>query len=163
MTDFDMSALADRSQAYDSFIQLKSGGDRYRLKSLQSVDPQFVWPILDRVGDDGSVAFTPGVSQHKHNIQLLLTADEVDTIHPPTNTRTLSYYIYQKELRNSVQIDVSVVFVAKDASTNKFLRLDYTYELEQIGIPRINDELDVLVDAVGRIVPGSISFVRQSS
>ena len=163
MVDFDSNLLTDTVQSYDSFIQIKSGGDRYRLKSLQSVDPQFVWPILDRVGDDGSLAFTPGVSQHKHNQQLILTASEVDTANPPTNTRTISYYIYQKNLRNSVQIDVSVVFVAKDVVTDNFLRLDYTYELEQIGIPRVNEDLDVVVDTVGRILPTSISFVRQAS
>ena len=163
MADFDMNSLADRAQVYDSFVQLKSGSDRYRLKSLQTADPQFVYTNIDRVSDDGQLFLTPGISQHQYSQQLIVTADEVDTATPPTNTRTISYYIDQLEQRNSVQIAVSVVYFAKDASSNKFLRLDFTYELETIGMPRVNDEGDVVLDTAGRILPGTITFVRSSS
>lgn len=163
MADFNKNDLADRTQSLDCFVQLKSGNDRYRLKSLQVADPQFVWPMIDRISDDGQLHLTPGISTHGFTQQIVLTADEVDTVHPPTDTKTISYYIYQKNLRNPVQIAVSVVFVAKDAATNKFLRLDFTYEVETIGMPRTNDELDVFVDVSGRILPDSITFVRQSS
>ena len=42
--DFDTSLLVNRAQVYDSFLQLVSGVDRYRLKSLQS--SQLILSIL---------------------------------------------------------------------------------------------------------------------
>jgi len=163
MADFDFNSLVDRAQSFDSFVQLKSGADRYRYKSLDGITPLFNYPNLDRVADDGALYLTPQVSQNKVSLDLVLTADQVDTANPPTNTRTVSYFLYQKNLRNSVQVSVSTVYYAKDASTNKFLRLDFTFELEDVGIPRLNTDGDSLLKIGGRLLPTSMTFIRGSS
>ena len=164
MTDFNSALLENRAQVYDSFLQLISGSNRFRLKSLQESRPFFVFPNLDRIADDGSLFLTPKVSQHVYNQTMVLTTSEVDTVSPPTDTKTISWFIFQKELRNSVQVEVSCVFVAKETTEPKdTMRLDFKYEIEQFGTIRVNEDGDVLIDTVGRILPGTISFVRNTS
>ena len=141
MVDFDTSLLVNRAQVYDSFLQLVSGVDRYRLKSLQSSQPDFIYPNMDRIDDDGALFLTPQVSQHIHNQTMVLTTSEVDTVNPPTDTKTISWYIYQKELRNSVQVEVSCVYFAKEtALADDTMRLNYTFEIETFSLPRVNGD-----------------------
>ncbi len=165
MTDIDRSLLEDRAQVYDSFVQLISGSDRLRLKSLQSSTPEFSWPNIDRISDDGQLFLTPQVSQHRYFQRIVLTTSEVDTVSgPSTDVNTISFYIQEKELRNSVQVAVSCVSFAKDeGDAEKTMRLDFTYELEKISQPRINEDGDVFVDTEGRILPGTITYIRASS
>ena len=164
MTDFNTSLLENRAQVYDSFVQLISGSNRYRLKSLQESSPSFVWPNLDRISDDGTLYLTPEISDHSYEQTMVLTTSEVDTVSPPTDTKTISWYIDQKEKRNSVQVQVSCVFVAKETSESKdTMRLNFTYELEKIGTIRITGDGDIFVETTGRILPGTISFVRDTN
>jgi len=164
LTDFNSSLLENRAQVYDSFLQLISGSNRFRLKSLQSSEPLLVYPNLDRISDAGELFLTPEISKSTYNQTMVLTTSEVDTVTPPTDPNTISFYIAEKEKRNSVQVQVSCVFVAKDtAESNDTMRLDFTYELEQFGTIRVNEDGDVLIDTVGRILPGTISFVRAAS
>ena len=165
MVDSDRSLLSDRAQVYDSFVQIISGANRLRLKSLQSSEPDFNWPNLDRISDDGQLFLTPEISQHRYLQRIVLTTSEVDTAsNPPTDPDTISFYINEKESRNSVQVAVSCVSFAKDESTSdKTMRLDFTYELERISQPRINEDGDVFVDTEGRILPGTITYIRASS
>jgi len=164
MADLDRSSLVDRAQVYDSFVQIISGGDRLRLKSLQSSEPDFNWPNLDRISDDGQLFLTPEISQHRYLQRIVLTTDEVDTASPSTDVNTISFYIKEKELRNSVQVAVSCVSFAKDeASADKTMRLNFTYELERISQPRINEDGDVFVDTEGRILPNTITYVRDTT
>lgn len=162
MADTDRSSLIDRSQVYDSFVQIVSGANKLRLKSLQSSSPEFSWPNLDRISDDGQLFLTPQVSQHRYTQRIVLTTDEVsESADPSGDPDTISFYIKEKELRNSVQVAVSCVSFAKETSeAKKTMRLNFTYELEKIGQPRINEDGDVFVDTEGRILPASISYIR---
>jgi len=160
MTDFNSALLENRAQVYDSFLQLTDGSNRYRLKSLQSSEPEFEYPNIDRIADDGSLFLTPTVSQHQYKQTMVLTTSEVDTVSPPTDIKTISWFIFQKELRNSVKVEVSCVFLAKDASSPNVMRLNFTYEIEKFGTIRVSDEGDVMIDTFGRILPGTISFLR---
>jgi len=162
MVDVDRSKLGDRAQVYDSFVQLISGANKLRLKSLQSSEPDFSWPNLDRISDDGKLFLTPQVSQSRYSQRIVLTTDEVsDNVDPSGDPDTISFYIKEKELRNSVQIQVSCVAFAKESTeTKKTLRLNFTYELEKITQPRVNGDGDVFVDTEGRILPDTISYIR---
>ena len=164
MTDFNIALLENRAQVYDSFVQLISGNNRYRLKSLQESSPSFVYPNLDRIADDGTLFLTPEISKSRYSQTMILTTSEVDTVTPPTDTKTISFFIAEKEKRNSVKVAVSCVFVAKETTESKdTMRLNFTYEVESFGTIRINEEGDVEIDTVGRILPGTISFVRDTS
>lgn len=170
MTDFNMNSPVDRAQVYDCFAQLVSGSDKYRLKSLQKFDPKMNWPNLDRVADDGALYLNQQVINHRVEMELRLTADEVDTANPPTNTKTASYFIYRKNLRFSVLMNISMVYYAKDASSNNYLRLNVQFEIEEMGVPRITGDGDVGLPIAGRILlvsPAgadiSPTFVRAAS
>jgi len=120
MVDSDRSSLVDRAQVYDSFVQIISGSNKLRLKSLQSSEPDFNWPNLDRISDDGQLFLTPEISQSRYVQRLVLTTDEVsDNADPSGDPDTLSFYIKEKELRNSVQIAVSCVAFAKESTESK--------------------------------------------
>ncbi len=162
MVDIDRSKLGDRAQVYDSFVQLISGSNKLRLKSLQESTPDFNWPNLDRISDDGQLFLTPQVSQHRYTQRIVLTTDEVsENVDPSGDPDTISFYIKEKELRNSVQVAVSCVSFAKETlDAEKTMRLDFTYELEKITQPRTNDDGDVFVDTEGRILPGTITYIR---
>jgi hypothetical protein len=171
MTDYNFNSLVDRVQVYDTFVQLISGSDKYRFKSLQKWEPIQRWPNLKRVSDDGSFFLNQEVTDSEVDIELVLTADEVDTVDPPTNARTLSYYQYQKNvLRNHVEIAVSTVYYAKDTASNKYLRLNFTLELDSMSTPRINGDGDVAVILHGIIIMQTHAgvdchptFIRSSS
>ena len=164
MTDFNSALLENRAQVYDSFLQLISGSNRFRLKSLQESSPSFVYPNLDRIADDGGLFLTPEVSKHLYEQILVLTTSEVDTVNPPTDTKTISWFIFQKEQRNSVQVQVSCVFFAKESSeSKKTMRLNFTFEVEEFGTIRINEDGYVTLPISGRILPGTPSFVRDTS
>lgn len=153
MTDYTMNELIDRYQVYDCFVQLQSGSDLYTLASLQKHDGEFEFPNFERVADDGTFYLNAQVPNHETEMDLILTVDEIDTVNPPTNTRTVSYYLYQKNLRNHVVIAVSLVMYAKDSSlTNKYARLNYSFELTSFGIIRTNGEGDVVLPIKGRIL-----------
>ena len=102
MTDFNSSLLENRAQVYDSFLQLTDGSNRYRLKSLQSSEPIFLYPNLDRIADDGSLFLTPEVSKSTYNQRMVLTTSEVDTATPPTDIKTLSWFLFQCGLHQKI-------------------------------------------------------------
>jgi len=161
----DRSSLVDRAQVYDSFVQIISNGDKLRLKSLQESSPEFNWPNLDRISDDGQLFLTPEVSQHRYTQRIVLTTDEVSTDDGVVDdVDTISFYIQEKEARKSVQVQVSCVSFAKDFNgSQKTMRLNFTYELEKISQPRINEDGDVFVDTEGRILPNTISYIRDTA
>lgn len=164
MADFDTSLLVNRAQVYDSFLQITDGSNRYRLKSLQESEPLFLYPNLDRISDDGQLFLTPEISKSTYNQRMVLTTSEVDTASPPTDIKTLSWFLFQKEQRISVQVEVSIVYFAKDeSSADKTMRLNFTYEMESFSTPRINEDGDVFIDTTGRILPNTISFIRDTS
>lgn len=164
MTDFNFNDLQDRFQVLDSYIQLISGSDRYRFKSAQAFDPIFDYPQLVRINDEGLIYFNRQVVPNRVTLDLRLTADLVDTADPPTNVRTVSYYIYQKHLGNSVQIQVSNVYYAKDASSNKYGRLNFTFELDQISMPRRLEAGDIGLGLTGVISNTTRpTFIRSAS
>ncbi len=160
MGDIDFSLLDNRAQVYDSFVQMESGGNMYKFESLQTSEPKFNWPNTDRISSDGRLFLTPQISKHTYSQRIVLTTSEVDTTVIPTNPETISWFIYQKELRNPVTATIAITYYAKKA--NKNMKLMFDYEVEGIDMPRMNEDGDVFVDTVGRIIPLSISFTRDA-
>jgi len=105
------------------------------------------------VADDGSFYLNRQVFDGRYVIDTRMSADMADTAsNPPTNTKTVSYYIYQKNLGNSVQLQISNVYYSKDSSSNKFVRFNITFEVDTIGIPRILEEGDAGLHIEGVIL-----------
>lgn len=171
MSHFIMNSLVDRAQVLDCYLELASGGNFYRLKSLQDFDPKFSFPYIERVADDGTFYLNDTISKHQVDFLLRLTADEVDTANPATNVNTVSYYLQQKNLRNHVIINVSVVYYFKDTASNKYARLNMALSLTDFGVPRILDEGDAGLPISARVILNdpvsgadiSPTFIRSSS
>lgn len=152
MADSDYNLLTERFEVLDCFAQLISGANKLRLKTLQSIDPEFVWTHLERVSDDGKVFLNQQIAESTVDLELRMTADEVDTASPPTNVDTVSYYLYRKNLRNSVFLQVSQVMYAATSAGNKYARLNYSFEILSFGVPRILEEGDIGLPIKGRIL-----------
>lgn len=170
MTNFDFNNGPDRFQVLDSFAQLVSGSDLYRFRLAQGYNPILKYPQLVRIADDGTFWLNRQVMDARYEIDTRMTDDMADTATPPTNTRTISYYIYQKNQGNSVQLNISTVYVAKDSVSNKFVRFNCTFELDTIEMPRILEDGDVGLHMEGIIllktpagVDCSPSLIRSSS
>jgi len=136
MVDFDINQIADRAEGFDGFLQLQEGSNFYRFRSLQTLNTLFDWLDEDRYDDSGTLALIRNGQNHTFEMDIILTADEADTVTPPTNTKTLSYFIHQKEiLKNRVTGTFVGKFKTKAASPS-FVNLRVTLDIQRIGIAR---------------------------
>ena len=106
MTDYNTNELSERSESFDAYVQWNVGSDHYRLKSIQEVTVNYQWTDEDRYADDGSIQLVRTGQQHTATINLVLTNSEVDSNSTPSDTKTISYWLTQREAGNRVQINV---------------------------------------------------------
>lgn len=133
----DRSLMAERAESFDALVQLEipSGGTLYRLKSIQQVTVQYDFTDEDRYSDEGFLSLVRTGQSHSVSINLLLTADEVDIVDPPTDVTTVSYFLRQKFLGNRVQLRVVEIFVT-NATIEPTIRQRFTMDLQTIGTIR---------------------------
>ena len=72
---------------------------------------------------------------HSVAINLILTADEIDTVDPPTDDTTVSFFLRQKFEGERVQLRVVEIFVTKN-NANPTIRQQFTMDLQTIGTIR---------------------------
>ena len=89
-----------------------------------------------------------------------MTNSEVDSNSTPSDTKTISYWLTQREAGNRVQINVVQVFTTKASSTN-VLRNKFVLDITRVGLLR-NVGGVVVLPVEGRIVTHT-SFKRESS
>lgn len=151
MTDFDINSISDRAEGFDGLLQLQEGSNFYRFRSLQTLLASFDWIDEDRYDDSANLALVRNGQNHTFEMEIILTADEADTLDPPTNTKTLSYFIYQKEvLKNRVTGTYVGKFKTKAASPS-FINLRVTLDIQKIGMVRPNGGV-ITAPIAGRIV-----------
>ena len=163
MTDFLSNLLDNRAEAFDAKVQYVIGNDRYTLKSIQRVpSPMFKWLDEERYSDDGILYLVGRGQGHSYEFNIALTADLADPNSTPTDTKTLSYVIAQKEARNRVQAVIRQVFLTKAISQPNAIFL-FTVDVQEIDIVR---NVGGAIEAVnrGRILSNTtgtpISFLR---
>lgn len=167
MANFDRSNLNNRSEGFDAYVQLVFGGDNYRLKSLQSVKTDYAFNKIDKYNDAGFKVRVKNDYSMTAAIDLILTAEDFDTADPPTDVKTISYYLYQKILGNNVSVQVIEVFATK-ATSNPIVRQSFTFDLEDIGTARQVGDV-VRLNIGGEIDDGTITgvtrpkFIRSAS
>ena len=122
MANYNTNILTERAESFDAYVQFQVGSDYYRLKGIQDVTVVYSWTDEDRYADDGTIQLVRTGQQHNANINLVLTKSEGETNSTPSDTKTISYWIAQREAGNRVQISVVQVFVTKASSSN-FLNL----------------------------------------
>ena len=160
MSYVNTNLLTERAESFDAYVQFQVGSDYYRLKGIQDVTVVYSWTDEDRYADDGTIQLVRTGQQHNANINLVLTKSEGDTGSTPSDTKTISYWIAQREAGNRVQMSVVQVFVTKASSSN-FLRHRFTMDITDITIARPVGSV-VTATVAGRIVTAT-SFKQEGS
>jgi len=154
MVDFNKGLLTGRAEGFDAFLQFTFGSDNYRLKSLQTVNTSYVFNKRDVYNDAGFKVRVRDTYILRADIELVLTVDDFDTADPPTDTKTISFFLDQKLKGNQITIAVIQVFKTK-AVTNPFLRQTFTMDLDEVGTARqVGDTVKLPIN--GEILDGQI-------
>ena len=162
----DHNQLTERSEAFDAYVQFQivTGSDTvyHRLKSLQEVELNYSWQDDDHYADDGTIQLVRTGQNHTCEINLILTKSEAQAdagtniatgwTTAPSDTKTLSYWIYQRELGNRVQMNVVQVFATKVSSGDNQIRHRFTMDITDISISRGVPGGAIKVKVSGRIV-----------
>lgn len=127
-----MNQLSDRAESFDAVVYLHTGNDRYRLKSIQPVTVQYRWLNEVRYDDQGNKALYRAGDDHSAVINLMLTADELDTAYPPTDPKTVSYWLYQKSQGFRVTLIIEK-WIKTKAATNPYIHEVFLFDLGEIG------------------------------
>ena len=157
--------MSGRAQVFDSLVQLQDiSGNTYRLKSLQELNIQFEWLNIDRYDDGGALALIRNGQNHEFTMDLVLTNDEADTVNPPTNQQTISYWIYQKEvLQQRVTATVIGKFLTQAPGPNNFVNLLVTIDINKIGFTRVREDGVIITPIEGRVIGFTSLLGSQSS
>ncbi len=138
MADVDTNKMENLTQSFKAFVQFvdpDNPADFLRMKSLQVVTVNYDYTDEDRYDDAGVLTLVRTGQSHNAAINLILTAEEVDTVDPPTDESTVSWWLYQKNLGNRVQIAVRETFVS-EATVTPTIRNEFTLDLQSVGTIR---------------------------
>ena len=165
----DHNQLSERTEAFDAYVQFQIGAEPnavyHRLKSLQEVDINYSWSDDDHYADDGTIQLVRTGQNHTCEINLILTKSEAQAdagsniatgwSTAPSDTKTLSYWIYQRELGNRVQMNVVQVFATKvtaGTDVDSHMRHRFTMDITDLSISRGVPGGAIKVKVSGRIV-----------
>lgn len=152
MGNIDINQIADRAEGFDGFIQLQEGSNFYKFNTLQTLDVEWDWLDTDRYDVNGNLALVRAGQNHEFDMEIILTNDEADTVSPPTNTKTISYWIYQKEiLKNRVTGTYVGKFKTKNGGSTLYVNLRVTLDIQRIGTVRVQGDV-VSVPVHGRVI-----------
>jgi len=139
MSSVDANKMENLTQSFKAFIQFEdpdNPGDFFRMKSIQNVTVNYDYTDEDRYDDSGILTLVRTGQGHNAAINLILTSGEIDTVDPPTNKNTVSYWLYQKNIGNRVQIFVRETFISEPQSSPETLRNEFTMDLQSVGTTR---------------------------
>ena len=106
-TDFNLQSLHGRT--FEGFVQFQipDGSVWYRLKERQTMTFNMKFDRSKHYADDGTLAVDPAGISHTFSMSLKITSDMFDSVWPPTDKKTLSYWIY----KNMTFAPIEVIFV----------------------------------------------------
>jgi len=137
MVDSDTNLMANLGQSFKAFVQFEdpdNPSDFLRLKSIQTVTVQYDFTDEDRYNDSGILSLVRTGQNHLVTINLILTAEEIDTVDPPTDKSTVSWFLFQKFILERIKLFVRETFLTE--GTNNTLRNEFTMDVQGIGTVR---------------------------
>ncbi len=137
MVDSDTNLMANLGQSFKAFVQFEdpdNASDFLRLKSIQTVTVQYDFTDEDRYNDSGILSLVRTGQNHLVTINLILTAEEIDTVDPPTDKSTVSWFLFQKFILERVQLFVRQTFLTEGTAAT--LRNEFTMDVQGIGTVR---------------------------
>jgi hypothetical protein len=138
MVDSDTNLMANLGQSFKAFVQFEDpdvGGNFLRLKSIQTVTVQYDFTDEDRYNDSGILSLVRTGQNHLVTINLILTAEEIDTVDPPTDKSTVSWFLFQKFILERIKLFVRETFVTEGV-TPATLRNEFTMDVQGVGTVR---------------------------
>lgn len=151
MADFTRNDLDETSPVFDAFVQFEFGNDRYLFDGLQEMTVEYDFLDVDKYSYQGQLKLIKAGQNHTWELRIPQTADMYDTADPPTDVKTLSYYIYQKEvLGNRVLVTVRDVSVSESGS-NPTVDHSFIGEFQKYRKERPEGGGDLQVILSGRI------------
>ena len=152
MVDFDRNELAETSDVFDAFVEFEFGSDRYKFKGLQEMTVEYDFIDVDKYDTQGTLKLINAGQNHTWELRIPQTADMYDTVTPPTDVKTLSYYLYQKEvLKNRIPVTVRDVSVSESGS-QRTVDHSFTGEFKKYRKERPEGGGDLQVILSGRII-----------
>ncbi len=116
MVDFDRNELAETSDVFAAFVEFEFGSDRFKFKGLQEMTVEYDFIDVDKYDTQGVLKLVRAGQNHTWELRIPQTADMYDTVTPPTDVKTLSFYLFQKELGNRIIVTVRDVSVSESGS-----------------------------------------------
>lgn len=141
MTDINLDA--NRFIRYQGgAIQFDLGASVKQIKFVKNMDI-----ILDdsdievsRI-DTGVPIFTPiGDETGDFKFDIFDTVDMYDTVNPPTNLQTISYFLDQISKRTFPVLSFISVKAAPNGTTNKFARIKFDGRIKKVTLSTIEDK-----------------------
>lgn len=151
MTDFNRNALAITSDVFDAFVQFEFGGDRFNFDGLQEMNVEYDFLDVDKYSFDGNLKLVNAGQNNTWELRIPQTPDMYDTVSPPTDVKTLSFYLYQKAvLKKRIIVTVRDVSVAESGS-NPTVDHSFIGEFQKFRKERPEGGGDIQVILSGRI------------
>jgi len=129
--------MENLTQSFKAFVQFEdpeNPGNFLRMKSIQTVNVSYDFTDEDRYDDSGVLTLVRTGQSHVVNIDLILTSEEIDTVDPPTDESTVSWWLFQKFSGDRIQIFVRETFLSE--GTQSTLRNEFTMDVQNIGTIR---------------------------
>ena len=119
-----------RGKAFEGFVQFQEpdGVTWYRLKERQSMKMSLNYGRTEHYSDDGTLAVDSSGHSHSFNMTIKLTTDMFDTQDPPTDKKTISYWIYKNKTHSPIQIVFVTSFPTLDSSTNNDVNIKFVLD-----------------------------------
>ena len=150
MADFTRNDLDQTSDVFDAFVQFQFGSDRYLFDGLQQMTVEYNFLDVDKYSYQGELKLVGAGQNHTWELRIPLTADMFDTANPPTDVKTLSYYIYQKTLKKRVLVTVRDVSVS-ESGANPTVDHSFVGEFQKMRKERPEGGGDIQLVLSGRV------------
>lgn len=132
ITDFNLQSL--RTRAFKGFVQFQdpaNSNNYLRLKERQTVDVTFSFDREGHYNDAGIKVLDPAGHRHTFSTRLKVTSDLLDDQYSASSDqKTLSYWIFQNEIYEPIQIIFVTTLEARDG---QFLHFKYTLDPQTFG------------------------------
>jgi len=143
VTPTDYNKPDYRATIWKGFVQFQDGASNWwRLKEKQSMSTSFRFERSPHYTDAGRKYLDPNGYTHNFSITLKLTADMFENVtnSAPTNTATISYWIYQNAVNNPVELVFVNTFeaLAAPSASEKFIHFKFKLDPNVFG-PIVNN------------------------
>lgn len=170
MTNFDFNTNDLRARTFQGFLQFQDPGNSsnyYRLKERQEMSVAYSYETAAHYTDAGVKNLDPAGYNHIFTMNIKVTSDMIDRVSPPTDTKTISYWIYQWDqftpLTMTFVTTMQHLSGPSGFSTEKFSHITFTVMPSQFGPIIWNQTLGAHEMSISGEVLSTTSILRSTT